>query len=165
MDRDIGFTADDLQLVDSGGTVDVTGDQQDFLSVTAQFQSQFTGGGGFTAAVETDQHNDSGFAAGCQLCGTAAEQFHELIVDDLDDLLTGGHAFDDLLTDALTADGLNKFADDLQIDVGFQQGQTDFPHGFCDVLVGQGTLTPQLPEDIMQLVTQRVEHFFFFSLY
>ena len=58
VDRNIDFPADDFELIDCGGAVDVAGDQQHLFPVAAEFQREFSRRGGFAAAVETDQHDD-----------------------------------------------------------------------------------------------------------
>ena len=67
MDGDIDLPADDLKLVDSGGTVNVSGDQQDFFTAAPQIQCEFTGSCRFTAAVKTGEHNDTGAVLELQL--------------------------------------------------------------------------------------------------
>ena len=149
MNGNFNFFSDNFQLVNGGGTVNVTGNQQDFLSIVTQFESQFAGGRGFTAAVETDQHNNGGFSAGGKFGNAAAQEFNQLVVDDFDDLLTGGHAFDNFLTDAFIADGFDEFADDLQIDVSLEQGKADFAHGLGDIFLCQRALSTEFTENIM----------------
>ena len=57
----------------------------------------------------------------------------ELVVDDLDDLLAGGQALEDLRADGALADARDEVLDDLEVDVGLEQREADLAHGGIDV--------------------------------
>lgn len=99
-----------------------------------------------------DQHDDGRLRLEFELGGAAAEELDELVVDDFDDLLARRHAFDDLLPDAFGLDPLDEFGGDFDVDVGIEQREADLPHRIGDVGFGQGALSAQFAENIMQLV-------------
>ena len=78
--------------VDSGRTVHVAGHQQRPLAELAAHQARQLGAvGGFTGALQTHHHHNGGTLGGKgQPSIGAAHQGRQLLIDDLDDLLTGG---------------------------------------------------------------------------
>jgi len=158
VDRNPDLATDDFELVDRGGTIHVAGHELDLLAVAFEQQRELARRSGFAAAVQTDQHDDGRFRLEREFGNAAAEQFDELVVDDLDHLLTGGHAFDHLLADALGPDSLDELRGDLDIYVGVEQREADFPHRFGDIGFGKGALPTQFSEHVMQLVAERFEH-------
>ena len=100
--------------------------------------------GGFTGALKTHHHHNGGALGGeGQLGVGAAHQLHQLLVDDLHDLLGGGEAVQHVCADAALRDLGHKVLDHLIADVGFQQGQADLPHTLPDVGLRQAALAPQ----------------------
>ena len=73
-------------------------------------------------------------------------------MNEFDDLLARRHAFDDLLPDAFGLDPLDEFGGDFDVDVGIEQREADLPHRIGDVGFGQGALSAQFAENIMQLI-------------
>ena len=65
-----------------------------------------------------------------------AEDGGQLLVDDLDDLLAGVEAFENLCTDCARPDPRDEVLDDAEVDVCLEQGQTDVAHGGIDVGLG-----------------------------
>ena len=57
-------------------------------------------------------------------------------MDDLDDLLAGGEALEDLGADRPLADAGDEVLDDLEVDVGLEQGEADLAHRGIDVGLG-----------------------------
>ena len=63
--RDIQLAADDLQLLDGSGTVDVARDQQRALALLLAHEAGELGAvRGFTGALQADQHHDRGRLGG-----------------------------------------------------------------------------------------------------
>ena len=91
---------------------------------------------------------------GALFADTAAEQFNNGIVYDAHHLLTGGYAFKHLLTEAIVFDLFNKRRRHFDIDVGFQQSQTDLPHRICDVGLRKAALSAQFFKYCVELVAQ-----------
>ena len=90
--------------------------------------------GGLAAALEAAHQHDAGRLGGELNPGVAAaHEGSQLLVDDLDDLLGGGEAFENLLPDRALADRLDEVLDDLVVHVGLKEGHLDLPHGLLDV--------------------------------
>ena len=104
--------------------------------------------------MQADQHDRGRLVREIQFGNASAQQFDQLVVDDLDDLLAGGDAFDHILADAFGFDRLDEFGDHVEVDVRIQQRQPDFPHRVGDIRLGQGALPPQLPENVVEFVAQ-----------
>ena len=140
--------AHDAELLDGGGAVDVAGHQQGPLALgLLQQAGQLAAVGGLARALEAHQHDDRGaLGVGGQLLILRAHEAGELLVDDLDDHLGGGQAFEHVGADAALGGVAYKVLHDLVADVGLEQGKTDLPHGRLDVGLGDPALAAQLLE-------------------
>ena len=87
-----------------------------------------------------------------------AEQRHELVVDDLHDLLTGAEALEDLGADGLLADAADEVLDDLEVDVGLEEAEPDLAHRGVDVRLADAAAASQVGERLAQAFGQAVEH-------
>ena len=92
-----------------------------------------------------------GFASSFNAAFCRAEQIHEFIVDDFDDLLAGLDALDDFGADGLGLDALDEIAGDLEIHVGLQQRHADFAQGIADVGLGDFAEAAQVAEGVLEL--------------
>ena len=88
----------------------------------------------------------------------AAHQRRELLVDDLDDLLAGIEPADDVGAEAALLDGRREGLDDLEVDVGLEQRETDLAHRAVDVVLGQRPVGAQVRERRLELLREGVEH-------
>ncbi len=70
-------------------------------------------------------------------------------MDNLDNLLAGGQAFQHIPTDSLFRYNGNELLYNLEINVSLKKGHTNFTHGLLDVLLGKLTVTPELFKDIV----------------
>ena len=80
-----------------------------------------------------------------------AEQVHQFVVDDFDDLLAGLDALDDFRADGLGFDALDEIAGDLEIDIRFQQRHADFAQRIGDVGLGNLPEPAQVAEGVLEL--------------
>ena len=71
----------------------------------------------------------------------------ELVVDDLDDLLTRIECLAELGADGLLADASGDVAHDADVDVGLEQRRADLLQDLVDIVVGQPTLAADLLDD------------------
>ncbi len=88
---------------------------------------KLTGGGRLTRTLQTNHHNDDR----CRRIQInrdtfSAQHFDKLVVDDLDDHLTGLDALEDFCTDSLFADLVSERTNHFQRDIGFNQRTTHF---------------------------------------
>ena len=81
-------------------------------------------------------------------------EFHQFVVDDLDDLLAGMDGLDDFLAGRLGLDAVDEIAGDLEIDVGFEERHTDFAEGIGDVGLGDFAEAAQVFEGVLELAAQ-----------
>jgi hypothetical protein len=101
--------------------------------------------------VQPDHQHAARIAAQLQACVGRAEQFHQLVVDDFDDLLPRLDALDNLCAEGLNFDALNEIPRHLEIHVGFQQGQPHFPQGLARIGLGDFAEPTQVPEGVLKL--------------
>ena len=73
-------------------------------------------------------------------------------------LMTRGQALEDFLTNCLFANSLDEVFDNLEIDVGFEQRETNLFQGFCDVLFGKDPGTTQLFKNLLEFFAERIQH-------
>ena len=73
--------------------------------------------------MQANHHDATRTAIEIQRRILRAEQFHQLIADDFDDLLAGLDALDNLRANRFAFDTLDEIPRDLEIDVGFEQRQ------------------------------------------
>src|SRR5439155_8597786 len=80
------------------------------------------------------------------------------LVDDLDDLLGRAEALGQVGADALLADARHHALDDLEVDVGLEQGQADLAQDLVDLGLAQAATAAQAPEDAIEAIGQGLEH-------
>ena len=118
--------------------------------------------GGFTRALQAYHHNHcGGLGRNFQLGLGAAHETGELLVDDLDHLLTGEQGLHDLGTHGALGNDLDEVLDHLEVDVGLQQSELDLAHTRLDVGLGQGALTAEFLKGLIQLFAETLKHSFF----
>ena len=102
------------------------------------------------------QHGRPGVEA--QVVPLAAEDRDELLVDDLDDLLAGIQAGEQVGPDGALADARDEVLDDLEVDVGLEQGEADLAQRDVEVGLGDPCLAAQALGDALQARGERFEH-------
>ena len=93
-----------------------------------------------------------------ELRAALAHDGGQLLVDDLHDLLAGREALRDLGAGRALLHLGDEVLDDLEVDVGLEQGETDLAHGPREVLLGEDATPPQVAESGLQLVGKGVKH-------
>ena len=79
-------------------------------------------------------------------------------MDDLDDLLRGVERLAQLEADRPLADAGLEVADDLEVDVGFEQRESDLAEDLVDVLLTKAATASEPLEDAIESVGQGLEH-------
>ena len=139
--------AHNVQLLDSGRTIDVAGYEQGILVLLGfQHVSQFTREGGLTRTLQTRHQHDGRTTFELQFYGLATHQFSQLIVNNLHHQLTGLDSGEYIHAQGLLLDGIGKLLGDLVVDVGIQQGLTNVLQGLRNVNLGDFSLTFQYLE-------------------
>ena len=106
VDRDLELLAEDVQLVDGGGALQVGGDEQRLAAALLEHAAELAGGGRFAGALQAahHQHGDVVRAFEVERVVDRAHQVDELLVDDADDLLARVERLEHLLADGLLGD-------------------------------------------------------------
>jgi len=140
-----------FELVHGRRTIDVGRDEQWSSALFEEEAAQFGAGSGFAGAVEAEHENATWIAAELDAGIGGAEKFDEFVVDDFDDLLAGLDAEKNILADGLVFDAVDEIASDLEIDIGFKEGQPDFAEGIADVFLGNFAESAQVFEGFLKL--------------
>ena len=155
--RDTGLLGDLGELVDGGGPVEVGGDEERAAAVFFQAQGELAGGGGLAGAVEPAE-DDAGRGVEVEGGAVAAEESGEFVVEDFDDLFAGFDGFEDLLAEGLLLDVFDEGLCDLVFDVGFEEGEADFPEGRGDVFFRDFADPAEVAEGLVEVFGERGEH-------
>ncbi len=152
---------DDFQLLARGGTVDVDRDQQRTMSALLEPVRQFARGGRLAGTLQSGHEHDGGRLRGeLHARGVFAEDLDEFVAQDLDDLLAGRERGHDFLADSLGANLVDELLDDLEVDVGLEQGHADFAQGLVDVFLGQRGLSAEGLEGALEFFLEILKHGF-----
>ena len=131
------------------------------LPLTSDEPSQLPGRRGFSGSLQADQHEHGGWLSGRpQAVGRPAHEGRQLLVDHLDDLLARRERLEDIAPHRALAHALEERADDLDVDVRFEQGQTHLAQRLGDVVLAEATEATQPLEDVVQPVAEPLEHGF-----
>jgi hypothetical protein len=88
----------------------------------------------------------------------AAQDSHELLVHDLDDLLARVESGEQVGSDGAFADARDEALDDLEVDVGLEERKADLAQRDVEVGLGDPGLAPQAAGDALQARGKRLEH-------
>ncbi len=157
---DARLLAEHAELLLRGGTARVERRHQHFLAIAVrQAIGDLGGRRRFARALQAD-HQDADRRGGVEIdrLGVGAEHRDELVVDDLDDHLAGRDRAQHFGADGLGFDLLGEVLDDIERDVGFEQGATNLAHRLDDVAFGQRAASCQLVEDAGKALCQRLKH-------
>ena len=147
------------QLVHRGGAVDVRRHQERRLLLELEPPRQLARRGRLARALQPDQQDDRGRhrREGDRRL-LLAEHRHQLVIDDLDELLARPDGLEDILADGLGLHPLEELAGQVEADVGLEENPPDFPEPLADVVLGEDTLAGEPAEGVGQLGRQVLEH-------
>ena len=135
---DVELPGERAELIDGGGTVHVHGNEIRPHFLLAQEIGELARRCGLTGTLKAHHHDDAGLrAAQVQFGCFAAEQGNEFVMHSFDELLRGGQAFFDFLAEHALTHALHELLDDLEVDVGFQQGKTHLAQAIADIFLGE----------------------------
>ena len=124
------------------------------MSLAPQMDRQFGGHRGFADALQTDEgYGMRCFPTECQR-GGGAQQFHQGLMHDLDQLLARSQAFQNLGPQGAFPDLARERLDYLVVHIRFQQRQADRAQTFLDIRLGQQPLAAQSVKDVLQFARQ-----------
>ena len=160
VDVGAGLRSDLDQLVDGGGAIHVAGGDGDRRAVLlTQIASELAGRGRLAGALEA-RHQDDRRRPGREreIPRGAAHQLGELVGDDLDHLLARVELADHVGAERFLLDRVRERLDDLEVDVGLKQRETDLTHCRRDVVLGQRAATADVIQGRLELFGEGVEH-------
>jgi len=123
-------------------------DEHDGAAALFEVGGELAAGGGFAGALQAAHHDDG--RAGLDEIDIRVHRPHQvdqLVINDLDHHLAGLEALDDLLPLGLFQHALGEILDDLEIDVGFEQGRAHIAHGIADILFRYAAASGKTAED------------------
>ena len=150
INRNADGLAEHLQLLDSGRTVNVSGDEERFpLLLAAHPKSNLACESRLTRTLQTDHHDTHRRWCGkIDFLSFATHDGHKLVVDNLHNLLPRGHGIEHFGTERLFLDGLDKVAGHVEVHVGGEERAADFTQRFGHVFFGEFALPTQVLESI-----------------
>src|SRR5665213_3381714 len=148
VDRQIDLLAEGLELIDRRGPIDVGRDQQRAAALLFEPQRELARVRRLARTLKPDHdvHGRRRIAVGQARRG-AAQQVHQLVVDQLDDALRRAQRGEDVAADGLLFDRRDERLRDRQRDVGFEQRDADFAQYLSDVRLRESAAVRQPVED------------------
>ena len=151
--------ADDLQLVDRVGPLQVARHQQRRVALPLEPRAELARERGLAGALQTREHDHARRLLGQpQPPRFAAEDRDELLVDDLDDLLRRVQRTGDLGALGPLLDPRDERADHRQRDIGLQQRDADLARGGVDIGIGEPALAAQVGQRAGEALGEAVKH-------
>ena len=143
----INLLAKNAQLFDSSGTIDVVGNEHDFLAFfRLEIVGELGGKGCLTRTLQTGEQDNSRIAFQVQLHGFCTHQGGQFVVGDLHHQLSRTHRGHHVLADGFRLDGISKLLGSLVVNVRLQEGFADVLNGFGYVNLGDTAFTFQYLE-------------------
>ncbi len=144
------FLGDDVQLLNRRRPLHVGRDEQRVLALLGQPLRKLARGGRLARALEAQQEDDARpLVARLQPAFGIPEERDHLVADDLDDLLRRRQAAQHVLSERAIAHAVDERLDDLEVDVGFEQRETDLAERSFNVLGRQPSLAPKGLENVL----------------
>ena len=159
VDRDAGLLADDLELGDGVGALEVGRDQHRRAALLLEPAAELAGQRGLTRTLQTGEHDHGRRVLGeLDPSRLATEDRDEFLVDDLDDLLGRVERLADLGAGGPLPDPVDELTDSRQRDVGLEQRDPDLTTRRVDVGLGEPALATKVLERGGKPVLKSVEH-------
>jgi len=109
---------------------------------------ELRGGRRLARALEPDEHDHGGrMRRRGEPVAAAAQELDQLVVDHLDDLLGRRQRPQNVLAHGLFSHAIDEGADDLEVDVGLQEGDPYLAQGLLDVFFRQAAVAAKAVED------------------
>ena len=148
-----GALANNLQLLDSVGALEVRGNEEDGLTLLAQPLAKLSRQRRLTGTLETREHEDRGTRLGeGQLTRRATEDLDEFFVNDGDDLLAGVESLRTSRTVSLFTHLRGELTNDGERDVGVDKRAPNVGNRVIDVRLGQDAAAAQAAEGLGQAI-------------
>src|SRR5262249_19956367 len=159
VDGDVDLLAEDFQLIDGGGTLEVGSDQQRLAAVVAQVQGELAGRGRLALPLQAAEHDDRrAFLGEVETVVHRPHDGDQLVVNHLDNLLARVERAQHGLSNGALGDASGEGVDDVVIDVGVEQGAADFLEPVADVRLAESAAPAQLLERFAQGALKAFKH-------
>ena len=151
--------AQGLELVNGSRALQVGGNQHGPLALALEVLGQLGRRRRLPGALQA-RHQDHEWRRrrARQRDGLVTKGDDEFLVDDLDDLLAGRQALHDVATDGALLHPGQEGLHHRNVDIGFEQRQTDFAQGSVDVGLAETAFAAQTSEDVAEAIGESVEH-------
>src|SRR5207249_4096413 len=115
VDRNVDGSAQRFELVGCGRTVRVGSNEKGPSTELHDMLGELGRGGRLAGSLKTHQRDDRRVAAQVKGAVPRRKEFDQLVVDDLDDLLTRGQRGEHLVADGPFANACHEVLDDLEV--------------------------------------------------
>ncbi len=150
-----------LEELETGcGSVNVGRNEQGVPALSLQDQPKFCRRGGLARALKPNQqeHGRVRRRDAERRVPARSEQLDQLVPDNLQDLISGSQAPEDLLAERLFPHPLEQRLRDGDCHIGFQQREADFPQRLLKRRLGDPSLAGQVPKGLLELAGKVLEH-------
>ena len=157
--RHTDLAGEGAELFDRRGSLQVGAHEQGVAPLLLEPLGELAGVGGLTCTLQTRHEHDGGRFRGVgDLHRLATEAGGQLLENDLDDLLSRIEGVRQLLPHRPLANATDEVLGDVEVDVGFQQGEADLAQDIVDVRLGQLAAAAEATEDPVESIGQCLEH-------
>src|SRR5438874_1391771 len=159
VDGHIELRAECLELVNGGWTVDVGGNEACRLALGFELARELGGRCRLSGALQANHHDD-GRRHGAELerFTTFAEHRRELVIDDLDELLSWRNGAQLRDADRLLLDPFQEFTGELKVDIGLEEDTADLAESFLYIGFIEDPTSAESRERRLEFFTELVEH-------
>ena len=159
MDAQRRLAADDVQLFDGGRPLHVGGHEQRMATLLRQPHAQLRRRRRFSGSLEAkEEDNARALRRLLQSALCIAEQRDHFVADDPHDMLRRREAAENVLPHRPVTDAIDERLDDLEVDVGLEERETNLAKRGLDGFGRQLRLAPERFEDVLEACAERVEH-------
>ena len=158
IDGNRDLLAELLELVDRGGPLQVGRDEARLLALPPQVERELGGVRRLARALQPGHQDHGRRPPEGELGVPGAHQLREAVVHELDDLLAGVEALEDVLPEGRGLHPGDEVLDDLEVDVGLEQREADLAHRLVDCVLVQPPGAAEIAQGRLEPVGESVEH-------
>ncbi len=158
--RDFTLASQHPQLFHCGWTINVSrGQYRMTFALGLEPSRELRNRGRLARALQADDHDfDRRLDLQIEFTRRPAHRVLQLGRDETQQVLLRRERAEHFLPERLASDMLDKIANNLDIDVGFEQREPDFAERIFDIALGDSPLALELLEDVFEAVTERIKH-------
>ena len=139
--------------------MNIDGHQQRLAPLLRKPERQLACGSRLPGTLQADDKIDGGRDGSAPEFHVArSEDSDQFVPDDFQDLLGGREGGQDLLAERLLLDIGDELLDDLEVDIGLEQSETNLSEAILESLLRQLPLPAQVLEGALQLFRQVFKH-------